>query len=88
MCLGYTLWDILDETHDLDQVRAYIVEYERIRPLGEDEIGWLQPVMMFRNYVIGVVDVQLYGNESSRIDHCVALEHVISEMSIKDFYIE
>jgi Ser/Thr protein kinase RdoA (MazF antagonist) len=84
MCLGYTLWDILDETGDIEQVRAYLAEYEQLRPLSKEEIDWLQPVIMFRNYVIGVIDVQFYGNESERIDHCIALESVISEISSKD----
>jgi hypothetical protein len=39
---------------------------------------------MFRNYVIGVVDVQLYGNRYARIDHCIELEGVISAITTKD----
>ena len=84
VCLGYTLWDILDETGDIGQVRAYLAEYQRSRDLSKEEINWLRPVLMFRNYVIGVIDVHFYGNNSERIGHCIELENSISKLGASD----
>ncbi|MDQ3076049.1 MAG: phosphotransferase [bacterium] len=59
VCLGFTLWDILDNAGSR-AMRLYLSTYEKIRPLTTLEMEALPHVILFRNYVMGVVRLMLW----------------------------
>lgn len=67
VCLGYTLWNILDD-QGLEIMKKYLEEYEKIRSLTEEEKIVLPNVIFFRNYVIGVVRLLLWDEKTDLKD--------------------
>jgi Ser/Thr protein kinase RdoA (MazF antagonist) len=67
VCLGFTLWNILDD-QGLEIMKKYLEEYEKIRSLTEEEKIVLPNVIFFRNYVIGVVRLLLWDEKTDLKD--------------------
>jgi Ser/Thr protein kinase RdoA (MazF antagonist) len=67
VCLGYTLWNILDD-NGIDDMKFYLEEYEKIRPLTPFEYEALPHVIFFRNYVIGVIRLMLWEGDTPMED--------------------
>lgn len=63
VCLGYSLWNILDD-RGIDAMHLYLREYEKIRPLNSIEREVLPHVIFFRNYVIGIVRLMLWEEDT------------------------
>ncbi len=63
VCLGYSLWNILDD-EGIDAMHLYLREYEKIRPLVPIEREALSHVIFFRNYVIGIVRLMLWEEDT------------------------
>jgi Ser/Thr protein kinase RdoA (MazF antagonist) len=78
MCLGYTLWNILDED-GFEIMLSYLKEYEKIRPLNSLEHETLPHVIFFRNYVIGIIRLMLWKENTpiEDIDNILKLEKEI-----------
>lgn len=56
VCLSYTLWHVRQYAGK-DAVAHYLSAYESIRPLLELEKTYIQPVMLFRHYVISSIKI-------------------------------
>ncbi len=84
MCLGYTLWHLLYETKDIDQLRTYLKAYAQLRPLQDKEEKYLLPVMLFRNYVLAIFEVLLRGARPEKLDWYIKLEKIITSLDTKD----
>lgn len=84
MCLGYALWDVLGETGDPAQVRRYLEHYEHLRPLTPEEREYLIPVMLFRHYVVTVVDMVLHGVKPAAVEEAVRIESQLLNLTPKD----
>lgn len=54
--LGYTLWDILFDAGE-DEIRNYLKNYQRTRLLTPAEREAIPHCMLFRNYIIGTMDL-------------------------------
>ncbi len=63
VCLGYSLWNILDD-EGIDAMKHYLKEYEKVRPLNSLEYEALPNVVFFRNYVICIVRLLLWDNDT------------------------
>lgn len=59
VCLGYSLWNILDD-EGLEAMKHYLSEYEKVRPLTSVEYEALPNVVFFRNYVIAIIRLLLW----------------------------
>jgi Ser/Thr protein kinase RdoA (MazF antagonist) len=83
ICLGYTLWSILDEGGE-GAVRSYLSEYEKIRPLTPLERETLPHAILFRNYVIGAVRLLLGEGHVpfADIERLIALEKEIPALAL------
>lgn len=57
ICLGYTLYDILETTNNEAFVHQYIALYEQERKLTANERAWLPIAMLFRHYVLSSLGV-------------------------------
>lgn len=66
VCLGYSIWSIFDD-EGLEAARLYLQEYEKLRPLIPLEREALPHILFFRNYVIGIIRLLLW-NENTPID--------------------
>ena len=78
ICLGYTVWHILFITNDLEKVDLYLSEYQKVRKLTSLELEALPEIMLFRNYVIGIIELELWKNYD-RVKTIVDLEKQIKE---------
>jgi len=56
MCLAYTLWDIAFDL-GLDAMTTYVDAYNKGRPLTKREESFIKPIMLFRHYSIGCLDI-------------------------------
>jgi len=63
VCLGYSLWNILDD-EDIDAMRHYLKEYEKLRPLTSVEYEALPNVIFFRNYVMVIIRLLLWDENT------------------------
>jgi Ser/Thr protein kinase RdoA (MazF antagonist) len=63
VCLGYSLWNILDD-EGLEAMRHYLSEYEKVRPLTSLEYEALPNVVFFRNYVMAVIRLLLWEEDT------------------------
>ena len=63
VCLGFSLWNILDDEGQ-DAMNYYLNEYEKIRPLSSLEKEALPHIIFFRNYVIGIIRLMLWENDT------------------------
>jgi Ser/Thr protein kinase RdoA (MazF antagonist) len=59
VCLGYSLWNILDD-EGLEAMKHYLNEYEKVRPLTSIEYETLPNVVFFRNYVMAIIRLLLW----------------------------
>ncbi len=84
VCLGYTLWNILDD-EGIDAVINYLNAYEEIRPLTSLESKTLPHVIFFRNYVIGILRLLLWKKDRNINDilDILQLEKEIPKMKFK-----
>lgn len=79
ICLGYTMWHILFVTSDWDKVYYFLNEYRKIRDLNSLELKTLPEIMLFRNYVLGIIEFALYKNYE-RVEKILGLEKSIQEV--------
>lgn len=80
LCLGYTLWHVLFETKDVDRVKNYISEYQQIRELTQEELKVLPQIILFRNYVIGAIELGV-RESNEYIDYIIQLESKIEQLN-------
>jgi Ser/Thr protein kinase RdoA (MazF antagonist) len=78
ICLGYTMWHILFVTGDWDKVNFYLSEYRKVRDLTTLELKTLPEIMLFRNYVLGIIEFALHKNYE-RVEKILSLEKPIQE---------
>lgn len=83
VCLGYSLWNILDD-EGIDAMHLYLREYEKIRLLVPVEREALPHVIFFRNYVIGIVRLMLWEEDTpiEDIASLIELEKNIPTLSL------
>lgn len=82
LCLGYTLWHILFETNEIDKVKKYLTEYQKIRILTSEELEILPKIVLFRNYVIGAIELGV-RQSTQEIQHIMNLESIINQLNFK-----
>lgn len=75
VCLGYTLWGILFD-YGVDEMNAYLKRYQELYPLNQFEIEALPQCVLFRNYVIGVLN-RLFEGSDEKIEKIIKLESKI-----------
>lgn len=63
VCLGYSLWNILDD-EGLESMKHYLNEYEKVRPLTSLEYEALPNVVFFRNYVMAIIRLLLWEEDT------------------------
>ncbi|HUS26121.1 MAG TPA: phosphotransferase [Nevskiaceae bacterium] len=73
MCLAYTLWDIVYDL-DLSGIAPYIKTYEEYRPLRSNEKSLLQPLMLFRHYMIGCISIAGGHMDNAEFEKHLSLE--------------
>ncbi len=83
VCLGYTLWDIITDSPNLNRLRLYLKTYSKIRKLKRIEVTYLRDILLFRNYAIGSMDVLLQGQNSKNIKGLVSLEQILLKLDPK-----
>lgn len=78
VCLGYSLWNILDD-EGVEAMRHYLAEYEKVRPLAPTEYEALPHVIFFRNYVMVVIRLLLWDENTplNDITNLIQLEKEI-----------
>lgn len=74
VCLGYTLYDILERTGDEQNLQRYITDYQQERVLSANEKAWLPIAMLFRHYVLSSLRVLNGKTEPAAVQHYLALE--------------
>ncbi len=79
ICLGYTMWHILFVTGDWEKVYFYLKEYRKIRDLTSLELKTLPKIMLFRNYVLGIIEFALHKNYE-RVEKIIKLEDQIKHI--------
>lgn len=82
VCLGYTLWDMLYITRNVQSIFTYLSHYVRHRKLTEDEVIVLKDVLLFRNYVIGSLEILFYGENAREAKLIIKFEKIINELNI------
>lgn len=80
VCLGYTLWHVLFISNDKHLLEQYITDYIKTRSLAKEEYEILPKILLFRNYVIGMLELTVRRREKY-IDHIMNLEKEILNMS-------
>ncbi len=81
VCLGYTLWDLFVSENDLAKVHRYQENYERSRPLSDEEKALLPKIMLFRHYVVSTVDLLFGRSESPTENEMLGQEKSIQQIS-------
>ena len=81
VCLGFSLWNILDDEGP-DAMKFYLSEYEKIRPISDLERDALPHIIFFRNYVIGIVRLMLWQQDTPTEDiyNLIRLEEEIPKI--------
>jgi Ser/Thr protein kinase RdoA (MazF antagonist) len=81
VCLGYSLWNILDD-EGIDAMKHYLREYEKVRLLTPIEYEALPNVVFFRNYVLCVVRLLLWDENTpiEDITNLICLEKDIPKL--------
>ena len=82
MCLGYSLWAVLF-AEDEAAVRMYLAEYIKIRPLTKKEYEALPHIMLFRNYMIGIVEFLVLKKEEKK-EIFLRLEKEIPKIKVNE----
>lgn len=88
VCLSYTLWDVLYTTNsklELQKFRLYLKEYQKIRTLKSTEVRYLKDIMIFRNYVIGALEVMFWGENAKYVKTFLRLEKLLQNIKIADY---
>jgi len=57
MCLAYTLWAVLITSDDPETIEEYLKVYQEIRPLSDQELASIAPIMLFRHYVLASLEL-------------------------------
>ena len=78
VCLGYSLWNILDD-EGINAMKHYLKEYEKVRPLTSAEYEALPNVVFFRNYVMVVIRLLLW-DENTPIEDITSLIRLEKEI--------
>jgi len=84
VCLGYTLYDILQETSSVELVRAYIARYNKTRKLTPNELAWLPITMLFRHYVMVALRVLNDRTDPYDVQKYLALEKQLMTLDLSD----
>jgi len=84
VCLGYSLWNILDDD-GVDAMKHYLQAYEKVRPLTPVEYEALPNVIFFRNYVMVVIRLLLWEENTpiEDITNLIKLEKEILTLSFR-----
>lgn len=88
VCLGYTLWSVFALTGGAESVREYLKHYQTVRPLQQIELASLKDVMMFRNYIVGCIQLNFLSENHENVTHAVQLGQSIKKLRPEDFIIE
>src|SRR3989338_55227 len=81
ICLGYTLWDIIYITRKVQHIFSYLAAYTKHRPLTMLERRTLKDILLFRNYVIGTMEIMFYGEKGNDVKPILKFEKMISELN-------
>ena len=82
VCLGYTLWDMLYVTRDARNIFRYLAAYKKSRVLTKLELKILKDVILFRNYVIGAMEIMFYGENGYDVKPILEFEEIIKGLKI------
>ncbi len=85
-CLGFTLWNVLDD-QGMDAMYAYLKEYEKIRLISPLEYEALPSVLLFRNYIIGIIRIATRDSSTSmpNLENIFKLEQEIPNLFAKNY---
>lgn len=81
ICLAYTMVDILLVTKNSQAVFQYLAEYQKVRKLNQLELNSVQPLMLFRCYVIGALEIAFWGEQGNFVKVFLNTEKTISTLS-------
>jgi Ser/Thr protein kinase RdoA (MazF antagonist) len=84
VCLGYVLWDVLYITRKTSNLLTYLSAYQRHRKLTKKEIAILNSVLHFRNYVIGAMEIQFWGEHGKHVETFLKFEKIIEKLSFEE----
>ncbi len=84
MCLAYTLWSVLIVSNDHKAITKYLHSYNSVRPLSEMEKAAIQPIMLFRHYVIAALKTLSGKMDKERLAYYLKYERFIKELSFNN----
>lgn len=84
VCLSYTLCDILLITKSIGFLKLFLEEYQLQRALTQTEIDQIQPIMLFRCYVFGAMEIAFQGEGREYLSQILDLEQKITQLSVRD----
>lgn len=81
-CLGFTLWNILDDEGE-EAMRYYLAEYEKVRRLASLEKETLPHIIFYRNYIMAVTRLMLWDKDTpiEDIEDILKLEQSILNLT-------
>lgn len=85
LCLGITLFDVLAITRSVESMFEYLSAYSRTVKLTRQELKLLKDIILFRNYVMGMLEAFFYGEAGNDIKTCLKLEKVIGDIPKQAF---
>lgn len=77
ICFGYTVWNALYASNDINKAHAYLSHYSRVRPPNKNELLLLRDIMLLRNYAIAAMEVLLRGENQSLVKRMMAWEKLL-----------
>lgn len=80
MCLAYTMWSVLIVSDDHRAIAKYLHSYNSVRPLSEKEKAAIQPIMLFRHYVIAALKTLSGKMDEGRLAYYLKYERFIKEL--------
>lgn len=80
VCLAYCLLDVLYITKDVRDISTYLTAYTKCRKLTKLELNILKHVMLFRNYVVGAMEVLFHGEKSKYLKSILEFERIIEDL--------
>lgn len=80
VCVGYCLLDVLYITKDIRDISTYLTAYTKYRQLTKLELHTLKNVMLFRNYVVGAMEVLFHGENSKYLKQILEFEKIIKDL--------
>lgn len=88
--IGFFLWDIFAKNKNLDSIRYYISEYNKLRKLSYNETKALKDMLLLRNYIMGTVEFLVGGDEINSkfmfpITEYVEMEKTFNSLSEEAF---